>query len=222
MDDSPPPTELETKEAIRKLRNHKAAGVDGVHAEMLKVGLDEKEGGAWLVKWVHRVILCVWEREKVPEDWQKAILVPLYKGKGDRTECGNWRDISLLSVVGKVFTHLLLERVNAIVESQLSEAQAGFRRGRGCADQIFTIRKVIEQATALKIPVYTCYVDLRAAYDSVPREKLWNVCKQYWMHSKLCKLLQALYSDTKSAVRVEGELTDSFDVSTGLRQGCLM
>lgn len=222
VDDSPLPTELEVKEAIKKLRNHKAAGVDGVYAEMLKAGLDEEKGGVWLVKWVHRVIVSVWECERVPEDWQKAILVPLYKGKGDKAECNNWRGISLLSVVGKVFAHVLLERMNNVVEGRLSEAQAGFRRGRGCADQIFSIRRVMEQAAAKQMPVYACFVDLKAAYDSVPREKLWEVSGEYEVPSKLCRLLRALYSNTKSAVRVEGDLTEWFDVNTGLRQGCLL
>ena len=89
-DETPLPTELEVKQAIKKLRNHKAAGVDGVYAEMLKAGLGEVEGGNWLVRWVHRVILCVWKCERVPGNWQKAILVPLYKGKGERAECNNW------------------------------------------------------------------------------------------------------------------------------------
>ena len=55
--------------------------------------------------------LLVWRIEKVPQDWQKAILEPLYKGKGDRSVCDRWRVISLLSVVGKVFSHILMERL---------------------------------------------------------------------------------------------------------------
>jgi len=108
------------------------------------------------------------------------------------------------------------------VEERLSESQAGFRKGRGCADQIFTLRRVMEQAAAKNMPVYSSYIDIKAAYDSVPRKTLWEVCSQYDIPKKLCRLLQALYSKTKAAVRVEGELTDWFDVKTGLRQGCLL
>ena len=62
----------------------------------------------------------------------------------DRSLCDSW--ISLLSHVGKMFSHILLERLVRIFDSRLSDAQAGFRKGRGCADQIFTIRRVMEQA----------------------------------------------------------------------------
>ena len=148
------------RNAIKKLKCHKAAGVDGIFAEILKI----HEDISWVVKWIHRVILLVWRIEKVPHDWQKAILVPLYKGKGDRSVCDSWRGISLLSVVGKMFLHILLKRLVKIFDSRLSEAQAGFRKGRGCADQIFTIRRVMEQAAEKHKPIYACFIDLKAAY----------------------------------------------------------
>ena len=146
----PLPSELDVRNAIKKLKCHKAAGVDGIFAEILKI----HEDISWVVKWIHRVILLVWRIEKVPHDWQKAILVPLYKGKGDRSVCDSWRGISLLSVVGKVFSHILLERLVRTFDSRLSEAQAGFRKVRGCADQIFTIRRVMEQAAEKHKPIY--------------------------------------------------------------------
>ena len=114
----------------------------------------------------------------------------MYKGKGDRSVCDSWRGISLLSVVGKVFSHILLERLVRIFDIRLPEAQAGFRKGRGCADQIFTIRRVMEQAAEKHKPIYACFIDLKAAYDTVPRSELWKVCQEYSMPKKLCRLLQ--------------------------------
>ena len=73
----------------------------------------------------------------VPVDWVIACLVPLYKGKGDVHECSNFRGISLLSVVGKVYCRVLIIRIRNKTENVIVEVQSGFRRGRGCADQIF-------------------------------------------------------------------------------------
>jgi hypothetical protein len=78
----------------------------------------------------------------------------------------------------------------------------------------------MEQARDRKVRLYLCFIDLKAAYDTVWRNELWRIVKEYGVSSKLCRLLKALYADTQAAVRVEGELTDWFEVKTGLRQGC--
>ena len=79
---------------------------------------------------------------KVPKDWQRAIVVPLYKGKGDRLDCKNYRGISLLSIPGKVYGRILIERVRDMTEGMIGEEQCGFRMGRGCVDQVFTLKQL--------------------------------------------------------------------------------
>ena len=66
-------------------------------------------------------------------------LVPLYKGKGDVHECSNFRGISLLSVVGKVYGRILINRIRDETENVIAEVLNGFRRGRGCTDQILLL-----------------------------------------------------------------------------------
>ena len=68
-----------------------------------------------------------------------------YKGKGDMYECSNFRGISLLSVVGKVYGRVLINRIRDKTENVIAEVQGGFRRGRGCTDQIFTVRQICEK-----------------------------------------------------------------------------
>ena len=87
----------------------------------------------------HLTDLCnmVWQQERVPADWKNGIIIPLPK-KGDLSDCGNWRGITLLSVPGKVFSRVLLNRMQDAVDRLLRQQQAGFRRGRSCTDQIFT------------------------------------------------------------------------------------
>ena len=70
--------------------------------------------------------------------------------------------------------------------------------------------------------LYMCFIDLKAAYDSVRRNDLWATVEEYGVSSKLCRLLKTLYVGTQASVRVEGELTDWFEVKCGLRQGCLL
>ena len=86
----------EVSQAIERLKIGKAAGIDGVTAEILKCGRDV------VTKWMVEVCQMAWDMGVVPTDWTKAIIVHIYIGKGRRGECGNYRGISLLSVPGKV------------------------------------------------------------------------------------------------------------------------
>ncbi len=72
-------------------------------------------------------------------------IVKFYKAKGSRSECSNYRGISLLSVPGIVYGKILTERLMEITERKVSEEQGGFRKGRGCIDQIFAMKRLVEE-----------------------------------------------------------------------------
>ncbi len=108
---------LEIEKAIARLKCGKAAGMDGITAEMLKCGGDA------VVEWMLLIYEQAWKRGEVPDDWKKAIIVPLYKGKGSRNECGSYRGISLLCVPGKVYGRILTERLMEVTERKVSEEQ---------------------------------------------------------------------------------------------------
>ena len=82
----------------------------------------------------------------VPENWRSALIVPLCKGKGERTECKNFSGISLLSVVGKINAGILVDRVRRVTGSLIDDEQGGFSAGRVCVDQIFTLKQIGEKA----------------------------------------------------------------------------
>ena len=84
------------------------------------------------------------ENRGAPMDWQRAIIVPVHK-KNSRRKCGNYRGISLLSIPGKVLAKVLNDRVRCLTEDLLLEEQAGCRSGRGCIDQSFVIRLLMEK-----------------------------------------------------------------------------
>ncbi len=84
----------------------------------------------------------------MPVYWTKAIIVPVYKGKGRRGECGSYRDISLLSISRKVYVKVIIERVRRLTEEKTSEEQGGFRKEGGCVDQIFFFIMEVEKILA--------------------------------------------------------------------------
>ncbi len=98
--------------------------MDGITAEMLKYGGDA------VVEWMLLICERAWKNGEVPDDSKKAIIVPLYKGKGSRSECGSYRGISLLSVQGKVYGRILTERLMEVTEGKQSEEQGGIQEGK--------------------------------------------------------------------------------------------
>ena len=99
---------MEVEVRVGKLKNGKAAGKDKVTGEVVKCG------GNRVVDWIWRLFNMAFESGTVPEDWRSAVIIPLYKGKGERTECKNYRGISLLSVVGKIYARIVVDRVHKV------------------------------------------------------------------------------------------------------------
>jgi exonuclease III len=210
-----PPTVKEVKDAVDALRNGATPGVDGIAAPMLKLS-------DTMLKWLHRVIVAVWQSGKAPVEWKRALLVALYKGKGERKVRDSYRGISLLSIPGKVYVLVIMAKISSHIDAQLLDTQSAFRKGRGLTDALFTIRQVISKSVAFDQPLFMAFVDLRKAYDSVPRDTLWRILRVYGVHTKLIELLMDLHTGTQAAVRMGGVVSEWFDVHGGVRQGCVI
>ena len=212
-----PITMEEVGKAVRGTKNNKSSGMDGVTNEMMKYG------GESVVKWLVRVFNICWDKRVVPEDWQNACVVPLYKGKGKKDECKNYRGISLLSVVGKVYGRILINRVSELTDSKMGEEQGGFRTGRGCVDQVFGLKQICEKYLEKRDKdVYVAFLDLEKAYDKVDRCVLWQVLEQYEVYRRLVDAVKSFYKESKVCVRVGRQEGTWFQVRVGLRQGCVM
>ena len=140
--------------------------------------------------------------------------------KGDLTCCDNWRGIALLEVVGKVLATVLQQRLQMVVEEVLPESQCGFRVGRGCSDMIFTVRQLLEKSYEHRGKIFLVFVDLKKAYDSVPRAALWRALEKLGIPSSVVSLIQSFHDGMKAQVRVSGALLEDIDVENGLQQGC--
>ncbi|CAF5049100.1 unnamed protein product, partial [Rotaria magnacalcarata] len=195
------------------MKSRKAPGSDEVTADILKAG------GEPVIKWLHEMFTEMWENEQVVKEWSSATLIRLYKNKGDKKLCDNYRGISLLSVTGKIFSRIILNRIQNSVDERLLEIQSGFRSNKSTIDQIFTLKMAMERRREFNKPLFMCFIDIAKAYDSVNRELLWRICQSYSISEKLVNLLRMLYKDSKAKVKINGELSDSFDIETGVMQG---
>ena len=116
-------------------------------------------------------------------------LVKLPK-KEDLHDCKNFRGISLLSVPSKILNRVILERLREAVDTRLRDNQAGFRKGRPYADQITTLRIIIEQSLEWKSPLYINLMGFEKAFDSVDHQVLWRLMKLYGIPDKFINLLK--------------------------------
>jgi len=117
---------------VLSLHDVAAPGEDDITAPLFKAC---PEGIAWL----HWVILAVWKAGRAPVAWKRALVVPLYKGKGSQQATDNYRGISFLIIPGKVYAMLLMHKVNQVVGANLHEVQCGFHSGRGTIDAMFVL-----------------------------------------------------------------------------------
>ena len=133
-------THDEVRAAIVKLRCLKVPGVDGMPAEVYK------HGGDTLLRALTHMFQNGWERGVVPGDLRDAVIVSLYKNKGEKSDCSNYRSITLLSMAGKLLARVVLDRLTpTIAEENLPESQCGFRTNRGTTDMIFVLRQIQEK-----------------------------------------------------------------------------
>ena len=130
--------------------------------------------------------------------------------------------ISLLSVVGKVYGRVLINRIRDKTENVIAELQSGFRRGKGCTDQIFIVRQICEKYLGKGKDVYFVFLNLEKAYDRVDRDAMWNVLRLYGIGNRLLRGVKSLYVGSKACIRVGNEVSEWFPVRVGLRQGCVM
>ena len=145
--------------------------------------------------------------EQIPQDWSKGVIVVIGK-KGDTSHCSNNRGITLRSTASKLQQIIILKRLQNGLEQLLRENQCGFRQNRSCIDQVYSLRCIIHQCIEYNIPLYINFVDFKAAFDSINRQFIWRSFQHYGLLDKYIRVIQAFFSHTISAVRVNGELTD--------------
>ena len=136
----------------------------------------------------------------------------------------NYRGITLLSTLGKLFTRVINNRLSEWAESYyvLIEAQAGFRTGMSTVDNIFVLHGLISHMINHGKKFYCAFIDFTKAFDYVVRENLWCKLIKLGLRGKILNIIRSMYSSVKSRVKYCNEIGNEFYCSLGVRQGeCL-
>ena len=130
--------------------------------------------------------------------------------------------MSLIFTFTKILARILNKRLQPLAERILPESQAGFRPSRGTTDMIFTMRQLQEKCQEQQKPLYTAFIKLTKAFDTVSRELQWDIMRSYGCPHKFIKILRILHDDMKATVITNSGESKPFQVRSGIMQGCVI
>ena len=169
----------------------------------------------------HKLFNLSFSAGTVPEIWTIGVIKPVYKNKGDPSNPDNYRPITILSCLGKLFTAVLNQRLTKYVEqnSVIGEDQLGFRQKYSTIDGVFILHALCELAKNRSKSIYAAFIDLKKAFSSVSRPLLFSKLVLSNIGQKLLKTVKAMYRNIKSCVSLNGKSSPLFQCQVGLREG---
>ena len=206
--------------ALAKMKSGKSAGPSGIKVEMLKAA------GSKGIDFWHELIISVVKHGKIPEDWEMSFILNLYKGKGDALNRGNYKGLKLTEHVMKVMERIVDGMIRDMIA--MDEMQFAFVPGRRTTDAIFIIRQLQEAFLSRKdlngknLTLFFAFVDPEKAFDRVHRKVLWWAMRKVGVEEWIVRLVQAMYNNARSRVRVGSEYSEEFEVGVGVHQGSVL
>ena len=197
-----PPVVNETKKARGSMANDKAMGPNELPAELLKLGLSGSSHEILLA--FHGIVVAVWMAGEVPQEWKYGAIKVLHKKK-DRTECSNYRGLSLVAHAAKVLLKVVANRLGDFCEEAgiFPEEHCVFRPQRSVTDMMFVVRRLQELGRTSNIFLEICFFDLAKAYDSVDRMLLWEVLARFGAPPRMIKVIRMFHDGMRARVQLD-------------------
>ena len=210
-------TKEEVIHLLKTIKPNKAPGPDDIYPKIL-VECAEELGDVVLT-----IFRSSFNSGQVPVDWKLANVTPLYK-KGPKSDPGNYRPVSLTSVLGKVFETLLKMRIMTFLETKnlLSDNQYGFRKGKSCTTNLLkfydSVTKEIDNGSMIDV----IYIDFQKAFDKVPHEALSFKMKRFGLENAVIRWIGNWLTNRKQRVHINGKYSDWAVVDSGVPQGSVL
>jgi hypothetical protein len=203
--------ESEVKDALKRMKGGKTMGPDGISIEVWRTLRDVA------IVWLTKLFNLIFQSNKIPDEWRRSILVPIFKNKGDVQSCTNYRGIKLMSHTIKLWERIIEHRLRGV--TNVTKNQFGFMSGRSTMETIFLIRQLMKRCREQKKDLHIIFNDLEKAYDKLPKNVMWWALQKHKVSSKFITLIKDMYDNIVISVRTnDGDIND-FPINIGLHQG---
>ena len=198
----------------------KAHGWDEISIQMIKL-CDES-----LVKPLVKIFQYSLDCGIFPGKWKKANVVPVYKNKGDKSVVKNYRPVSLLPILGKIFEKYIFDTIYTYFEDNnlFTSSQSGFRKGDSCVSQLLSITHEILKSADVSIPLDTrgVFLDISKAFDRVWHDGLIFKLKSYGISGNVLILVENFLSGRYQRVVLDGQNSEWAEIAAGVPQGSIL
>ncbi|CAH2215861.1 jg23949, partial [Pararge aegeria aegeria] len=211
IEKEPQVLETEVRHAIKSQKLDKAPGPDNISNELLQGCIDS------VSPLLTRIFDKILNTGEIPDQWTMSHIILIHK-KGAKDDIGNYRPISLMSNIYKIFSKVILQRITRQLDDNQPREQAGFRRNFSTIDHIHTVKQVIEKYREYSKPLYIAYIDYNKAFDSLKHSKIWSTLEKQGVNSAYTSILKKMYDNSKAKIQLES-LGEQFPIKRGMRQG---
>lgn len=211
-----PITKEELDTAISKLKTNKCPGSDGFPNEWYRIFKED------LTPVLLESLNWTLNKAVAPPSWKEAVISVIPKEGKNKEFCESYRPISILNVDYKVFTSIISKRIERFLPDLIHEDQTGFIKGRQTQDNIRRTLHIIEQINKQHLSAALISLDAEKAFDRVSWPFLYRVLERLGFNSQFIRCVQSLYRDPNARIRINGDLTGSFKLFRGTRQGCCL
>ena len=205
----------EVSNHINHLKNSKSPGIDYILNEFIKNCPEE------LIPVITKFFNIILVSGIIPNEWTTGIIKALYKNKGDINDINNYRGITLLSCLGKLFTSVINSRLYNYLTNEgiLGNEQAGFRPKHSTLDHIFALQVLSSYYISEKKQLFCAFVDYSKAFDFIDRTYLWQKLLNSNINGKVFNVIKSMYENAKSHISINNNLSEAFPCQVGVRQG---
>ena len=204
--------EAEIEKALKEMKKNKSPGNDQLTSDIIRLG------GYEALKQITTIFNNILRTQKIPHEWKEAKIIILFK-KGDRKDIKNYRPISLLSHMYKLFTRVLQKRMEKVLDSNQPREQAGFRKGFSTTDHLQTINQIIEKCNEFNIPLCLAFIDYEKAFDSIEHWAIFEALKDIGIHETYVNILKDIYTEATAKIHIENQVSEAIKIQRGVRQG---
>ncbi len=220
-----PITLKEVQSGLHTLNNNRSPGLDGYPAEFLRYAIVRKADGKneqIMLPALTTMLNAAFNQGAVPDSWNVSLVTPIYK-HGDAAETSNYRPIAVGAPIMRLLAAIINQRIVDFTEGHglRSPIQAGFRPGMSCGHQLTALQHFIDQEVQQhKGHLYCCFVDLKGAYDNVPRDLLWQTLASLGIHGNILASIKGMYANSSLAIKIGGKRGELHTSQLGVKQGC--